>query len=245
MLSLWVSVMKVKSKMLVVSSVLIILSLIGSIVFWLGSPWGTKEKEVDTSPKEVLQSKPTKELVEGFIYDEVPVNSAYKSAGVGNIKTVDEYKQLIADNSTVLSKGIKPLDGDNLIDLQSQLKEAISAIPYGVSTSTANPNLAEFVKAVNTYFGDYVGNPLQTIEVLLMGNELEVEYANFYSTDNKETTAYEFVVSDRKGNQLAYVTGYLTFFSGEFKVSYVTPLGYGQGYINEYLPKLQPPRQGL
>ena len=86
---------------------------------------------------------------------------------------------------------------------------------------------------------------MQLAEFVLIANDLELGSATFFTTDEEGIYAFEFVVNDQEGHQLVYVTGYLNDSSMQLRPSYVLLLGYGQGFLNENLPKAVPPRIGL
>lgn len=231
--------------MLLVSVILVSIAFIGSLVLFLVTREPSKEP-VKEDPKPIVKQRKTEELVDDFSYEGVELNPEYKNYGVGDVKTVEEYQSLILDNSTVAEHGIKALKGEQLVNYQTYLKEAISSfVKEEYLGATASPAKDTFNETLNKYFGGSKDNPLQMAEFVLIANELELGTANFYTTNEEGIYAYEFVVNDKEGNQLVYVTGFLNDNSMHLRPSYVLLLGYGQGYLNENLPKATPPKMGL
>ena len=232
--------------MVIVSAVLLGVAFIGSIGMLLLSKDADKKSEIKEEPKAVVKQTKTGDLVSDFSYEGVELNPEYSSQGVGDVKTVEHYQSLILDNSTVAEDGVKPLRGELLVDYQTYLKEAISSIvKEEYLKSTTSEAKTAFMETLAKYFGGSRDNPLQLAEFVLIANDLELGSATFFTTDEKGIYAFEFVVNDKEGHQLVYVTGYLNDSSMQLRPSYVLLLGYGQGFLNENLPKAVPPRIGL
>ena len=237
--------MGIKKDMINVSAVILVIAFILSLVMLYKGQDSNKKATPKDVPKEVLQRKKTEDLVSDFSYEGIEVNPDYGSQGVKDVKTVEQYQSLILDNSTVAEDGVKSLTGEKLVDYQTYLKEAISSIvKEEYLKSTTSSAKTAFKETLSKYFGGSKDNPLQLAEFVLIANDLEVGSANFYTTDEEGIYAFEFVVNDKDGHQLVYVTGYLNDSSMQLRPSYVLLLGYGQGFLNENLPKSTPPRTG-
>lgn len=229
-----------------ISSVILMIAFICSLVLFYNSQVSSKKSATKEVPKEVVKQKKTKDLVSDFSYKGVELNPDYSSQGVKGVKTVEQYQSLILDNSTVAKEGVKRLKGDKLVDYQTYLKEAISSIVKEKYLKSTNSDAkTAFKRTLSKYFGGGKDNPLLLAEFVLIANDLDLDSANFYATDEDGIYAFEFVVSDKDGHQLVYVTGYLNDSSMQLRPSYVLLLGYGQGFLNENLPKATPPRLGL
>lgn len=234
-----------KKVIVMISTVILLIAFVCSLVLFYRSQVASKNAPKE-APKEVLRQKKTEDLVDDFSYEGVELNPDYSSQGVQGVKTVEQYQALILDNSTVAEEGVKRLKGDKLVDYQTYLKEAISSIvKEEYLKSTTSGAKTAFKETLSKYFGGIKDNPLQLAEFVLIANDLKIDSANFYTTDEEGIYAFEFVVSDKEGHQLVYVTGYLNDSSMQFRPSYVLLLGYGQGFLNENLPKSTPPRTGL
>ena len=232
--------------MISIFKVILVIAFILSLVMLYKGQDSNKKATPKEAPKEVLRQKKTEDLVDDFSYEGVELNPDYSSQGVQGVKTVEQYQALILDNSTVAEEGVKRLKGDKLVDYQTYLKEAISSIvKEEYLKSTTSGAKTAFKETLSKYFGGSKDNPLQLAEFVLIANDLKIDSANFYTTDEEGIYAFEFVVSDKEGHQLVYVTGYLNDSSMQFRPSYVLLLGYGQGFLNENLPKSTPPRTGL
>ena len=232
---------------MLVSIVLLSIAFVGSAILLTLYLRQDKKESVENKPKQekIFKSKETDKLVkEEEITTDIVVNPEYEGLGVKDVKSSQEYAQLILDNSTILSEGTKPLGGSELLKMQELLKDFISSIPYDDSYATSSPAKSELYEVYRKFLGN-TNNPMALLDFILLHNHIKVEEANFYLTGSEGEYAFEFVIEDLEGKQLAYVTGFFGDYSKRFNPTYVTPLGYGQLFMNDNVQNNLPPKIGL
>lgn len=231
--------------MMVVGIILIGLVVAGTLYIGVSNYISTKNKDKEEKVELPFSSKNTKDLVKDFTLPSVGVNPDYTGQGVTDVLSPEEYRQRILDSSEVLKSGTDYATNEELSYLQSLLNEFISNIPTTDDYSSSSQSLSQFAYIYSQYFDDYRSSKIQDIQLLLLHNEIKIETLNVVKTSSEGTFAYEFVISDLEGKQLAYVTGIYGGYLQKFTVSDAFPLGYGQSFINENIPQNLPPRQGL
>lgn len=225
---------------------LILASLIGLFFFRKSNPEVKPQEDVATT----YETKDTKDLVSKYSPPkEEVVNKDYSHLGVSAILSDKEYKDKVESSSTVLKSGFVDVESVDKEAVFSLVNKAFSEIiveePTKGSYGSASPALSQYTVILNNYFGGSKDNPMSSLSLLLTSVKSKVNIVNLSKTSIEGKIAFEFVIEDLEGNQLAYVTGYFGDYTKRFEVTDAFLLGYGQEYVNENIPKHMPVKQGL
>jgi len=237
-------------KFMLVGGSLILVALVLAIivgVFFFKKPTPQVQEE---EPKVTYETKKNEDLVSSYTTEETQKpDTSYSHLGVVNTLTDEEYRNKVQQTSTVVANGFKEVeqvDKDAVFEL---LTEAFSQLEVDENTKnsygSASPALSKFSEVVYNYFGGGSNNPMSNLSTLLTHIKSKVTTVNLSKTTTEGKIAFEFVIEDTSGNQLAYVTGYFGDYTKRFEVTSAFPLGYGQDFLNKNIPQKMPKQQGL
>lgn len=232
--------------MVVVGIGLISMALVAALVlgvFFSKSSKPKKQKEPKTAVS--YKSKDTKKLVDSYSPPKVKVDSSYEAVGVKEAKSSKEYQDMISQSSTLLKSGKGAVSKKEFDNVSELLIEALKNIEKTDSYASSNTAISSYYTVLQRYFSGIESNPMVELSNVLTHTDVKVSTLNLAKTQDSGTYAFEFVIENKEGKQLAYVTGYYGNFTQRFEVTDAFLLGYGQQFLNENAPKNMPPQQGL